>query len=313
MELSQGAAGKVKGERENEYMNHRHQAANRRRRIVKTMKTGMLNFLSVKEMKRVTNMTMKATALALALLGTMTLAFAEQAAAQKSKPAAGLQNPFQVQAENWRGKPHYEVLIMNRNAKGPGGAGNYYNSLGLSFDVSDKEMDARFWALDPEKLKQQYGGDGVRFNGPRRFLVNRFSAQAFDGGKKFMMGPIPMYVYGTFVVPDFDAFIAGKQAPYQETVSKRSTTWYFNAGEEVYELVSPEGAVFTMFSASLRVDPNNTVDKLPTLGKRLSLPKGWKFRVRTLEKELVLVATYDSDPPNTIVLDQFENNYQRNP
>ncbi len=279
---------------------------------MKTMTTGMLNCSSVKEMQRMTTMTMKATALALALLGAMTLAFAEQAAAQQSKPADGLQIPFQVQAKNWRGKPHYEVLIMSRNAEGPGGAGNYYNSLGLSFDVSNEEMDARFRALDPRKLQKEYGGDGVRFNGPRRFLVNRFSAQAFDGGKKFMMGSIPMYVYGTFVVPDFDAFIAGKQAPYRETVSKRSTTWYYDAGEELYELVSPEGAVFTMFSASLRVDPNNTIDKLPTLGERLSLPKGWKFRVRTLKKELVLKATYDSDPPNTIVLDEFENNYQRN-
>jgi hypothetical protein len=255
---------------------------------------------------------MKAIALALALLGAMPLVFAEQASAQQSKPADGLQNPFLVQAENWRGKPHYEVLFMNRNAEGPGGAGNYYNSLGLSFDVSNEEMDARFRALDPEKLKQEYGGDAVRFNGPRRFLVNRFSAQAFDGGEKFMMGPIPMYVYGTFVVPDFDAFIGGKQAPYRETVSKRSTTFYYDPGEEVYELVSPEGAVFTMFSSSLRVDPNNTIDKLPTLGERQSLPEGWQFRVRTLDKELVLVATYDSDPPNTIVLDEFENNYQRN-
>jgi hypothetical protein len=260
-----------------------------------------------------TSMTMKATVLALALLGGLPLAFAEQAAAPQSKPAAGLQDPFQVEGQNWRGKPHYEVLIMNRNAESPGGAGNYYNSLGLSFEVSNEEMDARFRALDPEKLKQEFGGDAVRFNGPRRFVANRFSAMAFDGGKQTMLGPIPMYLFGTFVVPDFDAFIAGKQAPYRETVSKRSSTFYFNAGEEVYDLITPEGTVFTMFSASLRVDTNNSIDKLPTLAERLTLPEGWTFRVRTLEKELVLPASYDSDPPNTIVLDQFENNYQRNP
>jgi hypothetical protein len=229
-----------------------------------------------------------------------------------STPVSGLQNPFQVQGENWRGKPHYEVLIMHRNAEGAGGSGNYYNSLGLTFDVSNEEMDKRFRALDPAKLKQEYGGDGVRFNGPRRFLVNRFSAMAFDDGNKFMMGPIPMYVYGTFVAPNFDAFMSGKQVPYVESVSKRSTTFYYNAGEEVYELVSPEGAVFTMFSASRRVDSNNTIDKLPTLGERLSLPEGWKFRVRKLEKVLIMEATYEADPPNTIVWDEFENNYQRN-
>ena len=259
-----------------------------------------------------TTMTMKTSALALVLLSATPLAFVEQADATPSKAVAALQGPFEVKAENWRGRPHYEVLIMNRNAEGPGGAGHYYNSLGLTFDVPNEAMDARFRALDPKKLQQEYGGDGVRFNGPRRFLVNRYSATAFENGKKYMMGPIPMYVYGTVVVPDFDAFLAGKQVPYREMVSKRSTTFYYDAGEEVYELVTPEGAVFTMFSASLKVDPNNSIDKLPSLGERLSLPQGWKFRVRKLEKELVQKATYDSDPPNTIVLDQFENNYQRN-
>lgn len=250
-------------------------------------------------------MTMQATALAFALLGSMPLASAEQ--------AAGLQNPIEVRGENWRGKPHYEVLIMNRDAKGPGGTGNYYNSLGLTFGLSNEEMDKRFRALDPEKLKKTYGGDGVRFNGPRRFVVNRFSAMAMDGGNPSLMGQIPMYVYGTFTAPDFDAFIAGKQVPYRETPSKRTTTFYYSAGEQVYELVSPEGSVFTMFSSSLRVDPNNTIDRLPTLGKHLKeLPAGWTYRVRTLGKELVIAATYESNPPNTIVLDEFENNYNRN-
>ena len=224
---------------------------------------------------------------------------------------SGEKKSVQVTGDNGRGKHHAEVLIMNRDADGPGGSGNYYNSLGVVDDLPDEEFDARFRALDPEKLKKEYGGDAVRFNGPRRFLADRFTGEAFDGGKQSMLGPIPMYVYGLFVVPDFDAFIAGKQTPYHETVSKRTTTWFFDAGTEVYELVSPEGVAFVMQSASLRIDPHNTVDKLPTLGDRLSLPEGWQFRVRTLEEDLVMAVTYDDDPPNTIVLDEFENNYQR--
>lgn len=199
---------------------------------------------------------------------------------------------------------------MRKDPDGPGGAGNYYNSLGVVDDVSDEEFDARFRALDPETLRQEYGGDAVRFNGPRRFLGDRFTAAAFDGGKRSMLGPIPMYLYGTFVVPDLGAFASGKQTPYRETVSRRTTTWFFDAGTEVYELVSPEGTVFVMQSASLMVDPHNSVDKLPTLGDRLSLPEGWQFRVRTLEADLVMPVTYGDDPPNTIVLDEFENNYQ---
>lgn len=230
-----------------------------------------------------------------------------------AKQAASLQNPVEIQIENFRGKPHYEVLIMHRNAEGPGGVGNYYNSLGFLFDEPDAQVDARFRALDAAKLAKEYGGDGARFNGPRRFVANGATVMALDGGKKFMMGTIPMRVLGTFDAPDFDAFMSGTQAPYHEMVSKRTFSLEFDAGEEVYELVSPEGAVFTMFSLSLKIDPNNTIDRLPTLGERLTLlPEGWRFRVRTLEKDMVLAGTYDSDPPNSIVLDQFENNYQRN-
>jgi hypothetical protein len=216
-----------------------------------------------------------------------------------------------VSGENAHARHHAEVLIMKRDADGPGGAGHYFNSLGVVDDVSDEDFDARFRSLDPDALRKEYGGDAVRFNGPRRFLADRFTGEAFDGGKLSMLGSIPMYLYGTFVVPDFDAFIAGKQTPYRESVSKRTTTWFFDAGAEVYELVSPEGSVYVMQSASLGVDPENTVEQLPTLGERLALPEGWQFRVRTLEEELVMRATYDDDPPNTIVLDEFENNYQR--
>ena len=217
----------------------------------------------------------------------------------------------QVSGENMHGKHHAEVLIMMRDADGPGGSGDYFNSLGVVDDVPDDEFDARFRGLDPEELKKEYGGDGVRFNGPRRFLADRITGQAFNGGKLSMLGSIPMYTYGTFVVPDFDAFIAGTQAPYHETVSRRTTTWFFDAGTEVYELVSPEGTVFVMQSASQMIDPDNTVDRLPTLGDRLSMPDGWQYRVRTLDEDLVMAVTYDDDPPNMIVLDEFENNYQR--
>ena len=232
----------------------------------------------------------------------------------QAKPAAGLSDPCPVKGDrSWRGNAFYEILFMNRAANGPGGIGNYYNSIGDKFDVSNEVVDARFRALDAETLKKEYGSDGVRFNGPRRFVANGFSGIAFDGCKKRIIDSIPFALYGTFDAPSYDAFMTGKEVPYKVLVSKRTNTFYFNAGEQVYELVTPEGAVYTMFSLSLRVDPKNTIENLPTLGKRMSLPQGWTFRVRKLDKDLALSSSYDANPPNTIVLDQFENNFQHNP
>ena len=267
---------------------------------MKSMTTGVLNFLPVKEMQRMTTMTMKATALALALLGTMTPALAEQKVA--------LKDPFQIEIENWRGRAFYEILFMNRQADGSG-VGFYYNSLGLDLEASNDVMDARFRTLDADTLKKEYGSDGVIFNGPRRLVVNSITGLiAWDGGKKRVIDTIPYRVLGLFE----DKAVSEELPAYQVVISKRSNSFKFNAGETVYELITPKGNVYTMFSLSLKIDPKNTIENLPTLGERLKLPEGWKFRSRKLDQDMILTCTADSTPPNTIVLDELVGNYQYN-
>ena len=135
-------------------------------------------------------------------------------------------------------------------------------------------MDSRFLSLSADKLKQEYGSDGVRFNGPRRFVANGFSGLAFDGCKKRTIGSIPFSLYGTFSTPSFNGFLTGKEPAYHVLTSKRTNAFYFKAGEVVHELVTPDGAVYTMFSLSLRVDPKNTLENLPTLAKAPVVAQG---------------------------------------
>lgn len=113
----------------------------------------------------------------------------QNSATPQAKPPAALSNPYPVKSENFRGKPFYEILFMNREANGSG-IGNYYNSIGNTFDASNKVMDGRFRALNAETLKKKYGGDGIFFNGPRRFVANGVTGLAFDGGKERVMGTI---------------------------------------------------------------------------------------------------------------------------
>ena len=233
----------------------------------------------------------------------------------QAKPAAGpivtLTDPCPINAENWRGNAFYEILFMFRQPNG-GGIGNYFTSLSNALPAPNDEMDARFRALKAETLKKEFGGDGVFFNGPRRLVANTVTGTSWDGCKKRVIGTIPLNLDGTFEVPSFDKFVSGPPVAYKPLVSKRDSRMIFAAGETVYELITPEGAVYTMFSLSLKADPKNTIENLPTLGKRLTLPTGWQFRSRKLDKEMVLTATADSNPPNTVVLDQFEGNYQFN-
>ncbi|MBK7727738.1 MAG: hypothetical protein IPJ33_04310, partial [Gammaproteobacteria bacterium] len=223
-----------------------------------------------------------------------------------------LKDPVQIQVENWRGKAFYELLFMNRQADGSG-VGVYHNSLGLDLEASNEVMDARFRALDADTLLKEHGGDALVFNGPRRLVANSITGLiAWDGGKITVIETVPYRVLGLFETPDLDKAATGELPACHVLTSKRSNSFRFNAGETVYELITPEGAVYTMFSLSLRIDPNNTIENLPTLGERLKLPEGWKFRSRKLDQEMILTSTADSEPPNTIVLDELVGNYQYN-
>lgn len=95
-----------------------------------------------------------------------------------------------ITGENMRAKHHAEVLIMKSDPDGPGGAGNYFNSLGVVDDVPDADLDARFRALDPDALRKEHGGDAIRYNGPRRFLADRFTPEAFDEGTMTSVGSL---------------------------------------------------------------------------------------------------------------------------
>lgn len=235
------------------------------------------------------------------------------AAPAAAAPSVALTGPCEVRGQNWRGRAFYEVLFMNRVPGGPAGIGNYFNTLGTSSQGTSQVTDARFRALNAEALRSEFGGDGVFFNGPRRFVANGFTATAYNNCAQRVMNSLPFYVYGTFEVPNLEAFVSAAPPAYHPLVSRRTNTFIFNAGERVHELITPEGEVYTMFSLSLKGDPNNSIARLATLGERLTLPPGWRYRTRRLDRQLILSSSYDANPPNTVVLDQFEGNYQHNP
>jgi hypothetical protein len=201
-----------------------------------------------------------------------------------------------------RGKPHAEVVIIKRDTAGLGAVGICYNTLSLPGPLSDEQ----FRALDADALKAEFGGDGIWLNGPRRAQMDEASAEVLDSGRITSVGGIPMQTVAKVRVPDVRMF-AGKRPAYTDTEVERSTTWVFRAGWPVHELVAPSGSVYAMQSASLIRDPD-LAEQLPNLGERLQTPDGWTYRVRTLDQDLVVQAR---DGVAHVVLDEFENNYQR--
>jgi hypothetical protein len=89
---------------------------------------------------------------------------------------------------------------------------------------------------------------------------------------------------------------------------KRDTQLGISKGSPAFLLDDPHGDSWCMKSASLIVDPSQTYESLKTLGSRLKLPPGWKFRSVVLDQDLVL--TPDAGAVQ-ITQDDLGNTYDR--
>lgn len=178
----------------------------------------------------------------------------------------------------------------------------------------DPCTDEAWYALDPAALMAENGASDIDMNGPRYFTVDAAIDTAPAGGGGVgtaaggeavnrSFGDITMNLLATVDGPAIDS------STYEPSLVVRTTTWAFNAGTEIYELVDPEGTSYVMQSYSLIVDPELAITDLAGLGDRLDLPEGWSFVVRTLDEPLQLALS----PDGAMVLqDDLRNSYQRN-
>ena len=176
-----------------------------------------------------------------------------------------------------------------------------YNTLGLN------ECPDNVWrALDTEAIKKAYRARAVILNGPRYFLMDKISI-ADPGEEIFDFGGLRMRRLATVPLP-LRALLGGlRRHPYIEQPVRRTTVYVWDRGREAYELLAPDGTTYVMQSYCLAIDPTLTEADLPTLGARLQLPEGWRYRVRQLEEEWTLAV----DGEARVLQDELENSYQR--
>ncbi|MEL6972529.1 MAG: hypothetical protein AAFO02_20350, partial [Bacteroidota bacterium] len=87
----------------------------------------------------------------------------------------------------------------------------------------------------------------------------------------------------------------------------RTTTYTYSAGNEVYKLINPQGEEYIMQSYSRKIDQNQSMDDLATLGDRLNLPTGWSFQTEVLQADFLLV----TEGLAFVITDDFDNAYQK--
>jgi hypothetical protein len=171
-----------------------------------------------------------------------------------------------------------------------------WNTIGLN------KCPAAWWnAFDASALAKELGAGVVLLNGPRHFLMDsvtvprRGRVRSFHGQKLRRVAAIPIHTAAELA-----------QVPYTDRVVKRDNTWRWQRGRRVYELVAPGGDVYVMQAYAQIKDPHQTIGKLRSLGHRLALPPGWRYRSRVLRKPLAVGANGQA----TIVQDELQNTYQ---
>jgi hypothetical protein len=186
--------------------------------------------------------------------------------------------------------------IIELKGSPPDATAVVWNTIGLN------KCPASWWnAFDAGDLAKELGDSVVVLNGPRHFLMDSVTAspgrtRSFHGQKLRRVATIPIRTAADLA-----------RTPYTDRTIARDNTWRWKVGRTVHELVAPGGDVYVMQAYSQIVDPKLTIGKLPSLGRRLDLPPGWRYRTRRLRHDLAVGALGGQA---TIVQDELQNTYQ---
>ena len=182
-----------------------------------------------------------------------------------------------------------------------------YNTTGTVPCTAEK-----FGPINAETLAQQLGVLKVIKNPPRYWLMD--SLWSYDAGESHVFDGIKATWMASVKIPPELLEMMGKGghpfAPYRPTVVSRHSKYLWKKGSEIYLLRDPDGKPWIMQAYTNLVDTSMTITSLRNLGAKLKLPAGWKYEVKTLDRDF----TYDP-PKNTgyqvhAVSDDLQNVYQ---
>jgi hypothetical protein len=193
------------------------------------------------------------------------------------------------------GKRYGEVLLVEVGESGP--QATVYNSFPLN------DCPAELWsALDAQAIATENGAAAALLNGPRYWLMNDIEKEPQGPQVMKTFGGIEMIQQATVQLSSMNP------APYTVNEVSRHTVFVFDAGQDVYELIDPDGQRWVMQTWSQVADPNLSRADLPGLASRLELPQGWTYQPRvladTLRVDTRTVAAH-------VLQDNLTNSYSR--
>ena len=205
-----------------------------------------------------------------------------------------------ISMDNMRGYRFAEVALFSGTSE-ENAVADFYNSTGV-----DDPSPARYATLDEDKLAQENRAIGVFLNPPRYWMFDEF--RVFEVGDDRKFDGITMSWMGVVDVASLKKAIIGGN--YFAGYIHRDNSYTYNNGSEVYLLDAPDGEVFVMQSYNAHTDDGLAAEESPaTLGSRLTLADGWKFRGKTLDRDLV-VSQDKTGKLAHVMQDDLLNRYQ---
>jgi hypothetical protein len=174
------------------------------------------------------------------------------------------------------GRRYCELFLVHNSAAGL--VADVYNTFGLNTCP-----EAAWNAIDVTAVARAHHAMVAVRNGPRFWLM--------DAIHKVRRGPEVRATFGSLRMAEEATLAVGQLRAVPFTVHRvnRATEFDYRRGRRVYELLAPHGALWVMQSFSRQVDLSLTEKALRHLGSRLTLPKGWRYRVLSLRRPLRIV------------------------
>jgi hypothetical protein len=201
---------------------------------------------------------------------------------------------------------YIEVFLAGQEATTGRLVAACYNPMFLEKGIPESKDTAPqelVLGIDFDKLKEDHGLVGASLNGPKIWTpdwteVHRGAERDFNGIKAPWVAQLDMKKAGA--VADV--------APYEPMTIARDSRIGWNKGSRVMVLDDADGNAWVLKGFQLGLEPRFTYDEFVAEGAGYftRLPEGWRFRVTTLEQDLVETPVHGVA---TIMSDEFFNVY----
>jgi hypothetical protein len=247
--------------------------------------------------------------LAAALVTTAALLSAQQPSPHEPKVLSDGADAKFKRVDNLHKVRFIEIFLAGRDTKTGKLVAACYNTLFTPRGIpasKDTAPQKLVEGLDFAKMKKDYGVLGASLNGPKLWLPDW---SEIDTGVERDFNGIAAIWVAQLNMGD-NAGGVGESTPYKPMAIARKSSLGWNKGTRVVLLDDAEGNTWIMKGFQLGLKPQQTYEEFLAAGASQfkKLPPGWKFRIKTLEKDLIEKPTTGVA---TIMPDEFFNVYDK--